>query len=92
MDEVADKIAACLLKAEASYGGGGAKVRLPGWERFYAWRLLGSPDLEAALGTPSITTLTAALTRADALYRQIPRPESWAMFYARELLSGVKAS
>lgn len=91
MDEVVDKIAACLEKAEASYGGGGAKHRLPGWERFYAWKLLGVPELEAALGNPGITTLTAALTRADALYPREPQVEPWAVFYARELLAAAQA-
>jgi hypothetical protein len=88
------QIASILERAEQSYGGGQSqKERLPGWERFYAWRLLGWPELPEALGrAPGIRELAAELVRLDRAYRTEPRDEPWALFYARELLSSLRTS
>jgi hypothetical protein len=87
MNESIQKVASILDQAEQSYGGGPSQGRLPGWARFYAWRLLGWPGLSEALGrSPGITELTATLERLDDRYRREPRDASWAEFCAREML------
>ncbi|MGD0123356.1 MAG: hypothetical protein ABSC46_12445 [Candidatus Limnocylindrales bacterium] len=88
MDESIQTVASILEKAEQSYGGGPSHGRLPGWARFYAWRLLGWPGLAEALGrSPGITELTETLERLDDRYRREPRDDSWAEFCAREMLA-----
>jgi hypothetical protein len=88
VDDDIGQVAAILVRAEQSYGGGQAKERIPGWERFYAWRLLAWPELTRALGrAPGITELTSELARLDRAFRTEQRDEAWATFYARELLS-----
>jgi hypothetical protein len=88
VDESVQRVASILAQAEQSYGGGASKVRLPGWERFYAWRLLGWAGLAEALGRETnITELTETLERLDRLYRSEPRQEPWADFYASQILA-----
>lgn len=94
MNEDIKEIAAILERAERSYGGGSGPTtgRLPGWGRFYAWRLIGWPDLPRALGRPlGIMELALKLERLDVEFRAEPRAEPWAEFYARELIAAGQA-
>ena len=90
MTEYVDEIASILERAERSYGGGFSRgSRLPGWERYYAWRLLGWPELANALGkSPGISELQAALVEADRLYRGESRDVLWSKFCAHHVLAG----